>query len=130
MNIYTVSFFGHREIENPTETEHRLEQLIQNLIKQKENIEFLIGREGEFDILASSVIRQVIAKHNWGYTVGVPLMIFKYSWLNNFYYIPIRKLNFVFCINRVIINAIKPKPKKFRLTTIKGEDSDKKVKVI
>ena len=64
MNIYTVSFFGHREIENPTETEHRLEQLIQNLIKQKENIEFLIGREGEFDILASSVIRQVIAKPN------------------------------------------------------------------
>ena len=52
MNIYTVSFFGHKEIENPTEIENRLEKIIHDLVMQKEYIEFLIGRDGEFDLLA------------------------------------------------------------------------------
>lgn len=54
MNIYTVSFFGHRYIECWTEIENRLDKLLQNLITQKEYIDFLIGRDGDFDLLASS----------------------------------------------------------------------------
>ena len=47
MNIYTVSFFGHRRIENALEIERRLEQLLQTLLRNKEYVEFLVGRDGE-----------------------------------------------------------------------------------
>lgn len=59
MEIYTVSFFGHREIENALTVEKNLEEKIIRLIQTKEYVEFLVGREGEFDLLASSVVRQV-----------------------------------------------------------------------
>ena len=59
MDIYTVSFFGHREIENALEVEQKLEAKITELIQTKQYIEFLVGREGEFDILAASVVKRV-----------------------------------------------------------------------
>ena len=59
MEVYTVSFFGHREIENALEVERKLEAKITELIQTKQYIEFLVGREGEFDILAASVVKRV-----------------------------------------------------------------------
>ena len=58
MSTYTVSFFGHRVIEDPLRIEQRLERLIRKFLKEKEYVEFLIGRDGEFDQTASSVIRR------------------------------------------------------------------------
>lgn len=58
MNTYTVSFFGHRCIENALEIERRLEQLIQTLLRNKEYVECLVCRDGEFDQLVSSAIRR------------------------------------------------------------------------
>ena len=58
MNQYTVSFFGHRVIEDPLLIEQRLEQLIRKLLKEKEYVEFLVGRNGDFDQLVSSVVRR------------------------------------------------------------------------
>lgn len=58
MNTYAVSFFGHRFIEEPLLIEKRLEILIRKLLREKEYIEFLAGRDGEFDQLVSSVIRR------------------------------------------------------------------------
>ncbi len=66
MEIYTVSFFGHREIENALEVERRLEAEITELIQTKQYIEFLVGREGEFDILAASVVRRVKKQMDYG----------------------------------------------------------------
>ena len=60
MNIYTVSFFGHRTIDCGTEIEYRLDKLLHDLITQKEYIDFLIGRDGEFDLLASAAIKRAI----------------------------------------------------------------------
>ena len=68
MNIYTVSFFGHRYIERGTEIENRLDKLLHDLIMQKEYIEFLIGRDGEFDIIASASIKRAINKYAYGNT--------------------------------------------------------------
>lgn len=51
MNIYTVSFFGHRYIERGTEISDRLDKLLHDLITQKDYVDFLIGRDGEFDLL-------------------------------------------------------------------------------
>lgn len=56
MNQYTVSFFGHRIIEDPLIIEQRLEILIHKLLEEKEYVEFLVGRGGEFDQLVSSTI--------------------------------------------------------------------------
>ena len=56
MNIYTVSFFGHRIINNPLLIERQLEILIRNLLREHEYVEFLVGRDGEFDQLVSSTI--------------------------------------------------------------------------
>lgn len=58
MRMYTVSFFGHRIIENPMQIERRLEELICKLLTQKEYVEFLVGRDGDFDQLVSSAIRR------------------------------------------------------------------------
>ena len=66
MEVYTVSFFGHREIENALEVERKLEAKITELIQTKQYIEFLVGREGEFDILAASVVKRVKKQMDYG----------------------------------------------------------------
>ena len=66
MDIYTVSFFGHRYIEQSVLIEELLDTLIHDLITQKEYVEFLIGRDGEFDLLASSAIKRAIRKYSCG----------------------------------------------------------------
>lgn len=58
LNTLTVSFFGHRIIKNALEIEGRLDKLIQTLLREHEYVEFLIGRDGEFDQIVSSTIRR------------------------------------------------------------------------
>lgn len=56
---YTVSFFGHRQIENVSAIEKRLDEIIRPLLLEKEYVEFLVGRDGEFDLLAASTIKRL-----------------------------------------------------------------------
>ena len=58
IGTYTVSFFGHRIIEQPLLIEQSLEELIGSLLRSKEYVEFLVGRNGDFDQLVSSAIRR------------------------------------------------------------------------
>ena len=81
LNIYTVSFFGHRYVENSEEIEIRLDKLLQELITQKEYVEFLIGRDGDFDLLASSAIKKAAEKYGCGnthFTLVLPYMRAEY----------------------------------------------------
>lgn len=57
LDVFTVSFFGHRKMNNPFQAEHRLQLLIRNLLIEKEYVEFLVGRDGDFDQLVASTIR-------------------------------------------------------------------------
>lgn len=57
MEIYTVSLFGHREIEDLREVEQKLLRVIRELALSKKYISFMLGRNGEFDTLAASAIR-------------------------------------------------------------------------
>ena len=66
MEIFTVSFFGYREIDNVVQIERNLEDKITELIRTKQYVEFLVGREGEFDILAASVVRRVKKQMDYG----------------------------------------------------------------
>lgn len=59
MDIFTVSFFGHKTISNTFLVGTELEKIIHDLIISKEYVEFLVGRSGDFDILAASTIRHV-----------------------------------------------------------------------
>ena len=59
MDIFTVAFFGHRFIDNPFRVEGRLEEHIYRLLSEKEYVNFLVGRDGEFDQFASSAVLRV-----------------------------------------------------------------------
>lgn len=59
LEIYTVSFFGHRYINNFRIIEDRLEELLIKLLKEHEYVDFLVGRNGDFDQLVSSTIKRV-----------------------------------------------------------------------
>ena len=68
MDIYTISFFGHRLVERASEIEVGLEILLHDLITQKQYVEFLVGRDGEFDLLAASAIRRAVNQYGCGNT--------------------------------------------------------------
>ena len=58
MNLFAVSFFGHREVDDPFVIEQQLEAIVREPLHSKEYVEFLVGRDGEFDQLVSSTIRR------------------------------------------------------------------------
>lgn len=58
MNIFTVSFFGHRIIPEFREAEDRVEALVHALLLEKEYVEFLVGRDGDFDQIVSSTVKR------------------------------------------------------------------------
>ena len=58
MRIYSVAFFGHRYVDNIIKVENLLEEQIRKLIDENEYVEFLVGRNGNFDqCVLSSVLR-------------------------------------------------------------------------
>ena len=59
LNIYTVAFFGHRYIDNPFLIEERLEEQIYKLLSKHEYVDFLVGRNGDFDQYVSSTVLRV-----------------------------------------------------------------------
>ena len=59
MEIFTVCFFGHRYIDRIGYIEREIEKLAGEFIRSKEYVEFLVGRDGEFDQIVSSCIRRV-----------------------------------------------------------------------
>lgn len=58
MDTYTVSFFGHRQIIDQLPLDCKLDALIRRLVLTKPYVEFLVGRDGDFDQLVSSAIRR------------------------------------------------------------------------
>lgn len=56
MDLFTVSFFGHRRVRNSFTVERALEKKVCEWLRQKAYIEFLVGRDGDFDQLAASTI--------------------------------------------------------------------------
>ena len=61
-DIFTVCFFGHREIDTVIDIENKVYEIVGNLIRSKGSVEFLAGRNGDFDRIVSSTIIQ--AKKN------------------------------------------------------------------
>lgn len=59
LRLYTVSFFGHRIIEDFNRAEKKAEAIIRELILQKEYVEFLVGRGGDFDQIVYAAVKRL-----------------------------------------------------------------------
>ncbi len=81
---FTVCLFGHRRIEEPALVEEMLRDVIEEIIDAHECVEFLVGREGEFDLLAPSVIKDIKrSKDNPDCTLTLVMPYLKADFLNN-----------------------------------------------
>lgn len=58
MELYTVSFFGHRVIDDFTSAEKKVDRLIRSLL-MKSYVEFLVGRGGDFDQIVASTVKRL-----------------------------------------------------------------------
>lgn len=56
--IYTVSFFGHRVISDFSSVEPKVEQLISTLLTHHQHVDFLVGRNGDFDLMVTAAIKR------------------------------------------------------------------------
>ena len=56
LSLYTVCFFGHRRIDDIISVENAVENIIDQVLRQHEYVEFLVGRDGEFDRIVSSAV--------------------------------------------------------------------------
>lgn len=56
----TVSFFGHRNIDDYKTVESKLYEIVNIIMRHGgRTVEFLVGRNGEFDQMAASVIKKL-----------------------------------------------------------------------
>ncbi len=84
MEIYRVSFIGHRELHRIKYIEDKLERLIRDLLCKKEYVEFYVGRNGDFDISAASVIKRV--QKNFGAHDSSLILVLPYHAKDEEYY--------------------------------------------
>ena len=82
MDTYTVSFFGHREVEDFFMIEQRVEEFVRQLLREKEYVEFLVGRNGEFDQLAASTVlrlKRLVGGDNSALVLVLPYMTAEFT---------------------------------------------------
>lgn len=65
-SVYTVCFFGHRVIADFQSAESAVERIIAEVIDKHEFVEFLVGREGDFDQIVTSTVIRYKKNHNAG----------------------------------------------------------------
>lgn len=58
---YTIALFGNRELTNGLTIERYLENKLSELAASHAHLTVLVGRNGEFDLLASSVVHRLQA---------------------------------------------------------------------
>ena len=57
--VYRIAFVGHREIYDVRRLEEELEKIAKDALFLHDFVEFYLGRNGEFDLLAASVLKRV-----------------------------------------------------------------------
>ncbi|MBR7085577.1 MAG: hypothetical protein IKI37_10445 [Oscillospiraceae bacterium] len=74
MDIYTVSLFGHRNLLNPLSAEERLEREVYKLLKNHKYVNFLMGRTGEFDLIAVRRVMRTYSRINCSLILVLPYL--------------------------------------------------------
>ena len=59
LDICTVTFFGHRRLDDFRKVERLLKKHVTELLDEKEYVDFLVGRNGDFDCLVCSLLRDL-----------------------------------------------------------------------
>ena len=88
MSDFIVSLFGHREIKNFDNLENGLLPIIKDLIRLKGYVTFLIGRNGEFDEYAASLIKRAqkeLGKINNEMNLVIPYVLADINYYENYY---------------------------------------------
>ncbi len=88
MTVYTVSLFGHREINDLRRLEAKLAPIIKELIQTKPYVDFLIGRNGEFDEYTASIIKRAQkanGKENNDITLVLPYTVANIEYYEKYY---------------------------------------------
>ena len=90
MDIYRVTFLGHRRISAAfsMEIDKQIEQIARDLILQKEYVEFYVGRNGDFDILAASAIKRTqraVGNQNSSLILVLPYPVKDLEYYEKFY---------------------------------------------
>lgn len=88
MDVFTVSLFGHRRADELWKLENTLVSKIKALIQTKSYVSFLIGRNGDFDEYAASIIKRVqkeIGKENNDITLVLPYTVSNIGYYKEYY---------------------------------------------
>lgn len=88
MDVFTVSLFGHRKIDDLRQLDEKLTPMIKELIKTKPYVAFLIGRNGEFDEYAASLIkraRKEVERENSDLTLVLPYSVTDLQYYEKYY---------------------------------------------
>lgn len=83
-HTFTVALFGHRITTDFKRIEENLTPIIKDLIEKKPYVIFLIGRNGEFDEYAASIIKS--AQHKYGIVNSELTLVLPYMVADIFYY--------------------------------------------
>ena len=57
--IYRIAMFGHRDFNGHRQLEEKLIPILRDLIRKKKFIEIYMGRDGEFDAYAATLVKRV-----------------------------------------------------------------------
>lgn len=74
MQIYRIVLFGHRDLNDQRKVEEGLTNILKELLQSEEYIEIFIGRNGEFDVFAASVVKRVMKAFGNG-KIGMTLVL-------------------------------------------------------
>lgn len=97
-----VAFFGHKD--TPSAVKPLLEQTVQRLIEENEEITFLVGTHGAFDLMAQSVLGQALQEYPQ-ITCHIVLS-----------YIPVGKDSEQYALPTLVPEGIESVPKRFAIS--------------
>ena len=106
MEIFRVSFIGHREVEDWRTVDSKIDKLVRGLIQTKEYVEFYMGRHGEFDESVASIIKRAqndLGKENSSLILVLPYHHKDEEYFEQYYdeiYMPIEKTHYKAAITK------------------------------
>ena len=86
--IYRVSFIGHRRVDDFYFVEKQLDDIVCELIRTKEFVEFYVGKNGDFDTMVASAIKRAqkrFGKDNNSLILVIPYTVADIEYLEDFY---------------------------------------------
>ena len=84
MDIYRITFIGHREIHGQACLEEKIELLVKEKLEGKEYVEFYVGRNGDFDISVASAVKR--AQGSVGHNNSCLILVQPYPMKDDVYF--------------------------------------------